>query len=151
MAKYCFGFTSGMRRNMKALTVDSSRKLSKINRAGQFVVSGCCLMRHRGGRECAFSSTDFAPLSRNYIMLVSHWLPWALSVCFWDLGFRNWNLVAYKEIMLFDISQWNNFLSNSIISIYATKFQFQIPKADGQSLSRECGNELFLSEDFLYC
>ena len=35
MAKYCFGFTSGMRPNGKAVTVESS-KLSKINRAGQF-------------------------------------------------------------------------------------------------------------------
>ena len=33
-AKYCFGFTSGMRPNVKAVTVKSS-KLSKIKRAGQ--------------------------------------------------------------------------------------------------------------------
>ena len=53
------------------------------------------------------------------------------------LGFGNWNLVAYKEIIIIDISHWNYFLSNSIISVYATKFQSQIPKADGHSLS-EC-------------
>ena len=66
----------------------------------------------------------------------------ALSVFFWELGFGNWNLVGYKEIMVFGISHLNNFKSNSIISTYATKFQFPIPKADRQSLSTQLDGPL---------
>ena len=47
------------------------------------------------------------------------------------LQFNIWELElgGIKEIMLFDISHWNNFLSNSITSIYGTKFQFRNPKS----------------------
>ena len=33
---------------------------------------------YRGGRECAFSPIDFEPLSKNYIMLFSHYQAWVV-------------------------------------------------------------------------